>query len=209
MSLCTENVHLGVKMEVYDDDDDEVLEEDVYGDLLCDNCDMPAARKVSGTAGHSADIHPCPWCRCIMLDVNRPAGYNIDGKHPHCGYFMSAHLFCFSEFVLRDDFDMLKQKFYHKDAPTQRRNNILANHGVRFAALDYIPGWRPSQQTALDFMHAIFLSTYTLSYSLGAYSNTYNHQASLLSSSQQSCFQHICFLVREALIPQNNGSKTL
>jgi hypothetical protein len=52
---------------------------------------------------------------------------------------------------------MLKQKFYSKDAPVQRQSNILASHGVRFSALDWIPGWRPSLQTALDFMHCLFL----------------------------------------------------
>jgi hypothetical protein len=60
-------------------------------------------------------------------------------------------------FVPREDFDMLKQKFYSKDAPPQQQAHILTAHGVRFSCLDYIPGWRPSLQTALDFMHCIFL----------------------------------------------------
>lgn len=60
-------------------------------------------------------------------------------------------------FTPRDDYDMLKQKFYFKNAPTRRQTSILANHGVRFSVLDYIPGWRPSLMTALDFMHCIYL----------------------------------------------------
>jgi hypothetical protein len=59
---------------------------------------------------------------------------------------------------------MLKQKFYHKDSPPQRQTTILAQHGVRWSALDWIPGWRPSTQTALDFMHAVFLGKFFLSF---------------------------------------------
>jgi len=66
-------------MEMYDDDDVNIVQEEVYADIICDNCDTPGARKISGTAGHSADIHPCPWCRCVLLDVNRPQGYDIQG----------------------------------------------------------------------------------------------------------------------------------
>lgn len=67
-------------------------------------------------------------------------------------------------FVYRNDFEMLKQKFYSKDAPPARCKNILDNHGVRFCAMDRIPGWRPSRQTVLDFMHAMFLGRSVLLY---------------------------------------------
>lgn len=66
-------------MEMYDDDDRIIVQEEVYADIICDNCDTPGARKISGTAGHSSDINPCPWCRCVLLDVNRPQGYDING----------------------------------------------------------------------------------------------------------------------------------
>jgi hypothetical protein len=52
---------------------------------------------------------------------------------------------------------MLKQKYYAKDSSAQRQSAILKNHGVCWSALDWLPGWRPSKQTALDFMHAVFL----------------------------------------------------
>ena len=93
--LYTENVYSGVKMEAYDDNDQEIIEEDVYCDVICDNCDTPAACKVSGTAGHSSDINPCPWCRCMMLDVNWPSGYDILGK-----YISPSLFYLFSPFLL-------------------------------------------------------------------------------------------------------------
>jgi hypothetical protein len=62
-------------MEIYDDEDVNLVQEEVYADFSCNNCDTPGARKISGTAGHSADMNPCPWCRCLLLDVNRAQGY--------------------------------------------------------------------------------------------------------------------------------------
>jgi len=68
-------------MEMFDDDDVNIVQEEVYADIVCNNCDTPGACKILGTAGHSADIRPCPWCWCVLLDVNRPHGYNIDGNY--------------------------------------------------------------------------------------------------------------------------------
>ncbi|KAF9060780.1 hypothetical protein BDP27DRAFT_1385475 [Rhodocollybia butyracea] len=77
------------------------LSEPTVERLICSNCDTPGARKASGLAGHSHDLHSCAWCRCT-LDVNKPTGYIAE-------------------------------------------------------TFDWIPGWRPSKQTVLDFMHAIYL----------------------------------------------------
>jgi hypothetical protein len=65
---------------MYNEDDTAIISEVVYADFICNNCDTPGARKISGTAGHSANINPCPWCHCRLVDVNRPEGYNVDGK---------------------------------------------------------------------------------------------------------------------------------
>ncbi|KAJ3845821.1 hypothetical protein EV368DRAFT_77177 [Lentinula lateritia] len=126
-------------MEMYDENNGNIVIETVRADVTCTNCDTPSARKLSGHAGHSHDLHCCPWCHCTLLDVNRPAGYYSE------------------EFILRDDYNMLKQKLYAKDALVPRQSAILKNHGVHFSAFDWIPGWRPSKQTALDFMHCMFL----------------------------------------------------
>ncbi|KAJ3862239.1 hypothetical protein EV359DRAFT_83519 [Lentinula novae-zelandiae] len=71
---------------------------------------------------HSHDLHCCPWCHCTLLNVNRPAGYYSKG------------------FILRNDYNMLKQKLYAKDASVPRQSAILKKHGVRFSAFDWIPG---------------------------------------------------------------------
>lgn len=66
-------------MEMYDENDEAIMEETVYADVAVNDCDTPAARKLSGFAGHSADNCPCPWCRCTSLDINRRSGYEIQG----------------------------------------------------------------------------------------------------------------------------------
>jgi hypothetical protein len=68
-------------MEMYDEDDVNIVEETAHGDFVCNNCDTPGARKISGTAGHSHDIHPCLYCRCVLLDASRPQGYLETGMY--------------------------------------------------------------------------------------------------------------------------------
>ncbi|KAE9397322.1 hypothetical protein BT96DRAFT_941038 [Gymnopus androsaceus JB14] len=79
----------GIKMEIFDESNEDLVTETVYADVNCTNCD-----------------------------------------------------------TLVHDYDMLKQKFYSKDAPIHRQSTILKNHGVRFSAFDWILGWRLSRQTA-------------------------------------------------------------
>src|ERR1700721_1202294 len=62
----------GVKMEIYDEPEPA----NTYGGFICANCDTPAARKISGTAGHSHDHHPCPYCKINILAVNKLEGFD-------------------------------------------------------------------------------------------------------------------------------------
>ena len=56
----------GIKMDIHNEPDPE----DVYGDIAVLNCDTPAARKLNGTAGHSHDIQPCPYCDVTSADIS-------------------------------------------------------------------------------------------------------------------------------------------
>lgn len=129
----------GVKMDMYDDDDKETVTEDVYVDVVCDLCDSPGARKFAGFAGHSADFHPCIWCKCTMMDTKK-----------HMGYVPSS-------FQMKDNAEILRQKFRSKGKTAERQKEIVTRHGVQYAAMDSLPGWRPALQTPVDPMHCIFL----------------------------------------------------
>jgi hypothetical protein len=65
----------------------------------------------------------------------------------------------------KDDYHMLRQSFYSKDATPARQEAILRDHGVRFSILNVISGWLPSRKSALDFMHCIFLGMCLFLYS--------------------------------------------
>ncbi|KAJ3910774.1 hypothetical protein F5877DRAFT_87069 [Lentinula edodes] len=110
----------GIDMEMYDENNENIVIETVRADVTCTNCDTPSARKLGGHAGHSHDLHCCPWCHCTLLDVNRPAGYYSEVRD--------------LGFILRNDYDMLKQKLYAKDALFPRQSAILKNHGISCTA---------------------------------------------------------------------------
>lgn len=55
----------------------------VYEDCICANCDTPAAHKFNGLAGHSHDMHPCPYCDVNILDVDDMSGYD-DSMYSFC-----------------------------------------------------------------------------------------------------------------------------
>ena len=107
---------------------------------------------------------------------------NVPGRRCRlCLRFAASLTPCTSGFVYHYDYDMLKQKFYSKDAPLPRQNTILSAHGVRFAALDWLPGWLPSRKTALDWMHCIFLGILTRL-----------HRDLLANSADRRCFISFC-----------------
>lgn len=143
-------------MDVHDEEP-----QDIYADLVCDNCDTPAARKISGAAGHSADFHPCLYCDTVLVDVNKPCAYDSTGMLLQ---FFSMTLDAkrttyppAPAYTLKDDRHLLRQAYLSRDATTQRQSAILKNHGIRWSTLNIVADWLPSQKTALDFMHDIFL----------------------------------------------------
>ncbi|KAG1810737.1 hypothetical protein EV424DRAFT_1571382, partial [Suillus variegatus] len=121
-------------MNVYGEEE----EVDVFADNEVLACDMPASHKCNGTAGHSHDFHPCAFCDADVVKINTPDGYN-------------------DTWSAKDDFHMLRQSFYSRDAGPARREAILRDHGVRWSILNLLSGWLPSKKSVLDFMHCIFL----------------------------------------------------
>jgi hypothetical protein len=61
----------GVEMKIHSQEPAKV-----YADCICANCDTPAAHKFNGTAGHSHDFHPCPYCDATVVDVDTMSGYD-------------------------------------------------------------------------------------------------------------------------------------
>ncbi|PPQ79796.1 hypothetical protein CVT26_012594 [Gymnopilus dilepis] len=125
----------GIQINVHDEDELQ----DIYADCMFINCDTPAARKVSGTAGHSADFNPCPYCDFVLIDLDKPQMFRENACRK------------------KDDSFLLKQAFISRDATSPRQNQILKDYGIRWSVMNMMPDWKPSSKTALDFMHNIFL----------------------------------------------------
>ncbi|EIW80779.1 hypothetical protein CONPUDRAFT_57284, partial [Coniophora puteana RWD-64-598 SS2] len=134
ISILRNGITLCVKMAVYSEDQLA----DVHADLACLDCDMPASHKTNGTASHSHDMHPCVSCDANVTDFNKPSGYDSSTRP-------------------KEDYKLLRQAFYARDAPLARQAQLLDDYGKRFVILDALPGWLPKTKTALDFMHAVYL----------------------------------------------------
>ncbi|KAF9555250.1 hypothetical protein CPC08DRAFT_611241, partial [Agrocybe pediades] len=103
--------------------------------LLLSINDLPAARKVSGTAGTGAHIY-CTVCSCR----DRKTMYRTD----------------FEKWTLRDPHVMRQNAEAWRDAETLAdRQLIEEEHGVRWSELWQLPYWDPTQMLVVDSMHCI------------------------------------------------------
>ncbi len=98
--------------------------------------DLPAARKVSGNASHSAHIV------CSLCDVTKDQLNNID----------------YSTWKRRTYITHLKAAVEWRDAPTVAAKKRLAKHtGIRWSELLRLPYWDPTSHVVIDGMHNLFL----------------------------------------------------
>jgi hypothetical protein len=129
----------------------------VYADYVCNNCDTPAAQKISGMAGHTADFHPCPYCDTALIDINKLETYYPESKNLSIDLTSTS----LNDFILdlkqKDDYHLLRQAFFSRDGTIPHQNSILKDHGIRWSVLNLLGDWFPSTKTTLDFMHNIFL----------------------------------------------------
>ena len=97
--------------------------------------DMPAARKVSGTAGHTSHFI---CTRCTLFGVSKV-------------HDIECH-----KWVLQDT-NLLKQKAEEwRDAETvERRKEIFKEYHVRWSELWRLPYWNPPRMLVVDVMHCI------------------------------------------------------
>jgi hypothetical protein len=96
--------------------------------------DLPAARKVSGCAGHGSHFY-CTVCSGKARDTL----YNTELK-----------------WKTRDITEMRRQAEAWRDAETLGdRKKIFKDHGVRWSEFWRLPYWDPTQMLVIDSMHCI------------------------------------------------------
>ncbi|KAF8803058.1 hypothetical protein BYT27DRAFT_7110771 [Phlegmacium glaucopus] len=176
----------GVDMDIHSEEERQTI----YTDCMFNSCDTPAARKVSGTSGHSADINPCPYCDFVLVDLNKSHTFHVDACHK------------------KNDRFLLKQAFVSRDATTPRQNQILKDHGVRWSVMNMIPNWEPSSKTALDFMHNIFLGLIAHFFTLVLFAaHMFSGRGGLNSGKQrfETFINEFCWPSHITRLPKNLG----
>lgn len=99
-------------------------------------CDLPGARKVSGTASYSSHNF-CSLCDLKKVDIN-----NLD----------------MSTWKRRLYEDHLKAAKEWRDAPNKtQRKTLFKKTGIRWTELLRLPYWDPTQFVVVDAMHNLFL----------------------------------------------------
>jgi hypothetical protein len=136
---------------------DEPEGADIFGDLINDCSDTPASCKFAGLAGHSHDLQPCAWCKITLGEIPTAKAYDRESESSLTSIYGMRLTPTTLEFVLKDDYELLKAGFQARNAGKARRDVILKTSGARFSIVNVIPGWLPSTKSALDFMHCIFL----------------------------------------------------
>ena len=111
--------------------------------LVCVMCDIPAARKVCGFAGHSA-VHGCSKCYKEFQ-----AGL-LDYKLDYSGYDRDS-------WKLRNDNEYKIQ--YLKASTKAMRTSLVSQYGVRYSLLIQLPYFDIVRMHVVDPMHNLLLGT--------------------------------------------------
>lgn len=81
-------------MAIFDEEDNDRTT-DIYADFFMESCDVPASRKCAGHAGHGHNLHPCPWCKITIVDVDTHIAYTREGDFCH----LNKHTSSFSDLL--------------------------------------------------------------------------------------------------------------
>ncbi len=100
-------------------------------------CDLPGARKISQTAGHSSN-HYCSVCHCWGIGtVGRS-----DFDHPDWG--------------TKDASEQREKAERYRSASTAAEQNVrYKQHGIRWSQLWRLPYWDPARMLVVDSMHCL------------------------------------------------------
>lgn len=61
-------------------------------------------------------------------------------------------------FEMRSDWEALQSAFDIRNADTDERNEHAADHGIRWSALNELPGWMTYSSAPPDLMHNLYLA---------------------------------------------------
>ena len=102
--------------------------------LMCVACDIPAARKVCGFMGHSANLG-CSRCLKFFPTVSDKKDYTVDLIENH---------------GLQEIWKLKRCKSLHE------AGNLESQTGIRYSVLNELPYFDPARFTIIDPMHNLF-----------------------------------------------------
>jgi hypothetical protein len=99
--------------------------------------DLPAARQMSGQAGHNSHNY-CTRCKCFHQDTL----CRVDVHH--------------ADWMPKDPMAERQKAENWKNAPTRiGQEKLFSLHGVRWSELWRLPYWNPAQMLVVDTMHCL------------------------------------------------------
>jgi hypothetical protein len=120
-----------------DQDGPSPLGRDVDFAMVISVNDLPAARKVSGSAGVGSNFY-CTVCKCFGIRTSN----RTDLDHP--------------DWAHRDSDILRKAAFAYRDARTQRERDAIFNkYGVRWSENWRLTYWNPTRMLVIDGMHCV------------------------------------------------------
>ena len=98
-------------------------------------CDLPAARKVNQSAGHSSHFY-CSCCNCFHRSTCGRTDYD--------------------KWRLQDPSLLRQYAEAWKNAPSRKKqDDLFAQHGIRWTELWRLPYWDPPRMLVVDSMHCL------------------------------------------------------
>lgn len=107
--------------------------------ILFQCSDMPASRKLVGSAGHGSRSHPCQFCKITKAEINEPSGYDLRALS------------------YEDPATVLQASFEHEVAPAASQAAIESMYGVRHSIMMRLTGMEQARSSPPDPLHNSYL----------------------------------------------------
>lgn len=130
-------LYAGVIIRVYNKNLPAVVHP-VYMYPLMVDADVPARSKIQGIPPHNHAQRIGCDCEACQADINRVEGYD------------------YTKFEFSDEFDILAIAKRATASP-EARKQIARDYGIRWSALNELPGWLPHASAPFDPMHCLYL----------------------------------------------------
>ena len=129
----------------------------VNGTLYINTSDIPASRKILGLRDVTSEDFMCMSCYQTFSSLVCEDCFICESELSPLHCISCTLIFFISDFLMRDERRFLKYAYWWRDASTEEREKIETDRGVSWSTLTSLPGWMPTRDSPIDFMHAVFL----------------------------------------------------